>query len=36
MAEGGGEAQATSGHTGTPDVFISYASPSSAVAETRQ
>jgi len=33
MAEGGGEAQATSGHTGTPDVFISYASPNNTVRE---
>ena len=32
MAEGGGKEQATSAHTGTPDVFISYASHDSAVA----
>ena len=34
MVEGGGEGQATGAHTGTPDVFISYASPNSAVAES--
>lgn len=34
MAEGGGEEKATGTHGSTPDVFISYASPNSAVAET--
>jgi len=34
VAEGGGEGQATSANTGTPDVFISYASPDSAVADS--
>ena len=33
MAEGGGEGQATDAKTGTHDVFVSYASPDSAVAE---
>jgi TolB-like protein/Flp pilus assembly protein TadD len=32
VAEGGGEGQATGANTGTPDIFISYASPDSAVA----
>ena len=32
MAEGGGERQATGAHGGTPDVFISYASQDTAVA----
>jgi len=36
VAESGGEEQATSAHSGTPDVFISYPLPESAVAETRQ
>ncbi len=34
MPEGGGEEQTTGARSGTPDVFISYASPDSAVAET--
>jgi TolB-like protein/Flp pilus assembly protein TadD len=34
VAEGDGEGQATGAHTGTPDVFISYASPDSTVAAT--
>jgi TolB-like protein len=34
VAEGGGEEKATGTHGSTPDVFISYASPNSAVAET--
>jgi hypothetical protein len=33
VAEGGGEEQSTGAHSGTHDVFISYASPNSAVAE---
>jgi len=33
VAEGGSEGQATGARTGTPDVFLSYASPNSAVAE---
>jgi TolB-like protein/Flp pilus assembly protein TadD len=34
VAEGDGERQATGAHGGTPDVFISYASPDSTIAET--
>lgn len=34
MAEGGGEEQTIGARTGAPDVFVSYASPDSAVAET--
>ncbi len=34
MAEGDGEVQATGANTGTPDVFISYASPDSGVANS--
>jgi hypothetical protein len=33
VAESGGEEQATGAHTGTPDVFISYASQDGAVAK---
>jgi len=33
VPEGGGEEQATGARTGTPDVFVSYASPNSAAAE---
>jgi TolB-like protein/tetratricopeptide (TPR) repeat protein len=33
VAESGGEGQTTADHSGTPDVFISYASSNSAVAE---
>ena len=33
MAEAGGEGQATGAHSGTPDVFISHASPDSGVAD---
>ena len=36
MTEGDGKEQAISAHTGTPDVFVGYASPDSAVAETGQ
>src|SRR5471030_1304415 len=32
VAEGGGKEQATGVHTGTPDVFVSYASSDAAVA----
>jgi hypothetical protein len=34
VAESGGEEQATGAHSGTHDVFISYASPNSTVGET--
>jgi TolB-like protein/Flp pilus assembly protein TadD len=34
VAEGGGEEQATGAHSGTPDVFVSYASQDAAVANS--
>jgi hypothetical protein len=36
MAEGGGDEKASGAPAGTHDVFVSYASLDSAVAETRQ